>query len=133
MGTVKCSTCGETWFTGSATSAAAHVHGGMGAIIGTELPGTCPDPDFFTLVPVDFSPIVEPGSPASIGNLEIIGIAEDREVHEVRNNDGKITALIPSTSTCRIHMRFPGGRPFSVVVDSRAYEEIVVPSLYSPT
>jgi len=68
-----------------------------------------------------------------ICGLELLGWAQHRQIFPRRADSGdRIEELIPSSTTlCVLHLRLPGGKPFSVTMDEAAYVAEIVPFIAS--
>ena len=65
----------------------------------------------------------------SLLKLEIISELTHREVFNSIDADGKPTLVPCGSGTCNLIVRFPGGQPFPVTVDSADFQKIVMPAL----
>lgn len=60
--------------------------------------------------------------------LEVLDFAENRHVVKDEAPDGTIADLIPAMNTSsHLVVRLPGGRPFTVAVDSQVVAEVIIP------
>lgn len=66
-----------------------------------------------------------------LGGLELLGWAQHRNIFPRKADIGdRIEELIPSSTTlCVLHLRFPGGKPFSVTIDEATFVQVVLPVL----